>query len=161
VIDAPCSRQQFRRRELPAPIAYDREAAGRLLDKAGWRRNRRGVRERDGNEFRFTAITGNILDLDAAAVYVQSKLRPLGVQMDIRVLDSGLLFQRSVTGDYEAAFAKVLTGWDPGNGPENILAATGYANPRFHELASRLRNPLEPRQEVEAYGELARLLQQD
>jgi peptide/nickel transport system substrate-binding protein len=161
LIDAPCSRRQFRLRDLPSPIPYDRDAAGQLLDQACWRRNRQGVRERYGKPFRFAAITGKILDLDEAAVYVQAQLRHLGIEMEIRVLDSSLLFQRAVTGDYEAAFAKLLTGWGPGNGPENILSATGYANPRFHQLANRLRTPLEPEHEEQAYAELAQLLKKD
>ena len=161
LIDAPCSRRQFRLRDVPAPIPYDREQAGRLLDEAGWRRNRQGVRERDGKPFRFTAIAQKLLDLDDAAVYVQAQLKRLGIEMEIRLLDSSLLFQRAVTGDYEAAFAKLLTGWGPGNGPENILAAAGYADSRFHHLADRLRNPLDPGLEEQAYAELTQLLQDD
>jgi peptide/nickel transport system substrate-binding protein len=159
LIDAPCSRRQFRRRDFSAPIPYDREGAGRLLDQAGWRRNRQGVRDRFGKPFRFAAITGKLLDLDDAAIYVQAQLKFLGIEMDIRVLDSNLLFQRAVTGDYEAAFAKLLTGWGPGNGPENILTATGWVNSTFHQLAKRLRSPLEPEHEAQAYGELTQLLQ--
>lgn len=161
LIDAPSSKRKFRLRDLPAPIPCDRERAGHILDQAGWRRNRHGVRERDGKPFRLTAIASKVLDLDTAAVYIQTQLKHIGIEMEIRILDSSLLFQRAATGEYEAAFSKLLTGWGPGNGPENFLAATGYANPRFHQLASRLRTPLGPEHEEEAYDELTRLLQED
>src|SRR5260370_33043103 len=147
MIDAPCSKRQFRLRDLPAPIPFDREHAGLLLDQPGWRRSGQGVRERDGKRFRFTAITGKAMDLDSAAVYIQAQLKHLGIEMEIRILDSSLLFQHAVTGDYEAAFSKLLTGWGPGNGPENFLAAAGYTNPRFQQLANRLRTPLGPEHE--------------
>ena len=161
LIDAPCSKRQFRMRDLPTLIPYDRLRSEQLLDQAGWRRNRHGVRERDGKRFRFTAITSKEMDLDNAAIYVQALLKDLGIEMEIRTIDSGLLFQRAVTGDYEAAFSKLITSWTPGNSPENFLTATGYSNARFHQLVDRLRSTLAPQHENETYGELTSLLQED
>ena len=159
VIDAPTSKRQFRRRQVPAPIPHDLAQSNHLLDQAGWLRNQQGLRERDGTPFRFTVITDRSNDQDAAAVYIQSQLKRIGIRMDIQLFES--VFARAVTGDYEAAINRFFTDWKPGNGPENFLAAAGYTNPRFSQLADLLKAPLAPEQEDSAYRDLAQLFQRD
>jgi ABC-type transport system substrate-binding protein len=55
LVDGVYTRRQVQRGEMSEP-RYDPAEARRLLDEAGWRpRSRDGMRERGGQEFRFTA----------------------------------------------------------------------------------------------------------
>ncbi len=161
LLDAPCSKRQLRFRRLPTPIPFDPEQANRLLDEAGWlKTNRKGLRERNGMPFRFTAITGKEFAQADAAVYIQAQLKRAGIAMEIQTLEFNAQFQRAVTGDYEAAINFVFNHWE-GNGAPRFLGSAGYGNPRFPALADRLRTLLPPEQQDEVFRELAQLFQQD
>jgi peptide/nickel transport system substrate-binding protein len=154
LLDAPVSARQFRLRQFAAPIPYDPEQAGRLLDEAGWyKRNREGLRERDGKPFRFTAVSGRTLAQDTAAVYIQAQLRRVGVRMEIQTLEDTVQFRRAATGEYEAAINRVET--------ERFLRSAGYASPRYTQLTSRLRTTVAPDQEDQIYREITQLFHED
>ncbi len=110
IFDGVFTPRQFRRGNLPEPLPYDPALSQALLEAAGWRdRNGDGVRERDGKNFRFTAMvstfsTENVPGYEEAAVYVQSQLRRVGVRMDIRTFDPSVVHGKLKTGDFEAAF---------------------------------------------------------
>ena len=84
IYDVAMSNRQFRRGEFPDPVPYDPEAAKRLLEEAGWRdEDGDGVREKDGEEFRFTMVSGgNRLNM---VTYVQEVLRRVGIAMEIEM----------------------------------------------------------------------------
>ena len=70
-----------------------------------------GVLEREGKEFRFTAIVpasggyeGNALP--QAAVYVQEQLSRVGIQMQVRAIEASTVWQRVREGEFEAAFTR-------------------------------------------------------
>ena len=105
ITDGVFTERQFLRRQFPEPLPYDPAQARALLEAAGWQdRDGDGVRERDGRPFRFTAIVRSNRGFDRLAVYVQAQLREVGVQMEIQVLDPGLVWDRFTGGDFEAVF---------------------------------------------------------
>ncbi len=78
--------QQYRQGDLVAPLPFDPEAAKVLLDAAGWRVGRDGVRERNGIPFRFSLLVsgGGYLGQPAqGAVLIQEQLRRVGVREDV------------------------------------------------------------------------------
>ncbi len=88
LFDGPITPRQYHRRQLPEPIEYNPAQARALLDAAGWHdADGDGVREREGQEFRFTAIAYNVEAVDKIAVYIQAQLREVGVQMAVRPMD--------------------------------------------------------------------------
>jgi peptide/nickel transport system substrate-binding protein len=94
LVDGWYTFRQARRGEASEP-RYDPAEAQRLLDDSGWlRRNRDGLRERGGQEFRFTALVSTQSAWGAscvgAALFVQDQLRKLGVRMDLFPLEGGV-----------------------------------------------------------------------
>ena len=110
--DVISTSRQFQRGELPEPLPYDPEKAKQLLEQAGWYdSDGEGVREKDGEIFRFTAIATKE-DL-RSAIYVQDQLRKVGIRMEIQSLARSLLRERFKRGDFEAIFHffRNKSGW--------------------------------------------------
>jgi peptide/nickel transport system substrate-binding protein len=87
---------------------FDPDAAGALLEEAGWRDgDGDGVRERDGQPFRFTIVASgargdwNTMD---PAVYVQARLAEVGVQVDIDAVNGFAMVRTAIeSGEADAA----------------------------------------------------------
>jgi peptide/nickel transport system substrate-binding protein len=108
IVDGVYTGRQYRRGQLPEPLPYDPEQAKRLLEAAGWRDdNGDGVRERDGQEARFTTLVRNLAR--KTAVYVQDQLRDVGVHMDIQTMDALQVLARVREGEFEAALTFIWT----------------------------------------------------
>lgn len=150
VLDGPASRRQLRRGELPEPLAYDPELAGRLLSEAGWRdTDGDGVRDRDGRPFRFELLV--VEEIQAAGVFVQDQLRRVGVQVDVVLRPSVRRLWRS--GDeFEAMIEFVADGWlRQFFGEESVL---GYRNARVADLLAELECTFDPNRRDELYATL-------
>lgn len=92
---------QFSRGKYGKVLPYDPEMAKRLLDEAGWQdRDGDGIRERDGESFRFTVLTSGYLA--QTAVFIQDQFRRVGVKMEVQTLNSSVVRIRLRARDYEA-----------------------------------------------------------
>jgi peptide/nickel transport system substrate-binding protein len=162
VTDGVFTRRQFWRRQIPDSVPHDLAQSRALLDAAGWQyRNGEGVRERGGMPFRFTAIVRNDQAFDRMAVYVQAHLRQVDVQMDIQVLDPGVVQGRLNAGNFEALFGgfssnpvtqrRYLTG-------NNTL---GYRNPEYGTLLAQVMATAESDELDRLYGALTDVLRAD
>jgi peptide/nickel transport system substrate-binding protein len=103
VFDVPAVRRHYASGVVPKPMPYDPELAGQLLDQAGWvDTDNDGIREKDGQELRFTLST---TEMDTTkAVYIQDQYRRIGVHMDIDTYDrSALMHKIREPHDFEAA----------------------------------------------------------
>jgi len=129
--DVLASRRQYRRGEVPAPVAFDPAEAGRLLDEAGWMLPDGGtVRECEGAPLAFDLLVSQ--EESKAAVFVQQELAEIGVEVEVQSLDLNLVRRRIVAGDFDAVarlFSAGIGGrFGAGNlfGPESVV---GYRNP--------------------------------
>ncbi len=129
--------------EVPEPLPYDPDAARRLLEDAGWvDADGDGVRERDGEELRFTVITDAGRG-DRVAVIIQAHLRAVGMRMEIQTLPGPMVIwqTRLKPRDFEAA----MFWWDPGVyrsfGPDSFL---GYQNEDVHAILEVLQTTQNP-----------------
>lgn len=124
--DAPFTRRQYHDGGIPAALEHDPERSADLLDEAGWRQSgARSLRQQDGQTFRFTAILEAGGMVERAAVYIQSALRDVGVDMEIQTLDMSVLRGRVASGDYDAAF---MPFYNHVEGHLNVLGGgSGYA----------------------------------
>ena len=101
-----------------------------------------GVRERDGEELRFTVITDAGRG-DRVAVIIQAHLRAVGMRMEIQTLPGPMVIwqTRLKPRDFEAA----IFWWDPGVhrsfGPESFL---GYQNEDVHAIVEVLQTTQNP-----------------
>ena len=78
---------------------YDPFIANRLLDRAGWRRGRDGVRSREGRRLRleFAMVSGNP-DTSTLAELIRRMWQQLGVELDVRSYPATLLFDSAAHG---------------------------------------------------------------
>jgi peptide/nickel transport system substrate-binding protein len=109
VVDGPFTERQLRRGDLTdTSVPSDPAEAARLLDAAGWRdRDGDGLRDQDGQPFRFTVLTGDQPNNLQIAVHVQEQLSRLGIQMEILPLEGSVVYQRVNAGDFDAAVRRM------------------------------------------------------
>jgi peptide/nickel transport system substrate-binding protein len=136
IFDVIFSGRQLVRGELPEPLPYDPERAKQLLEEAGWHdQDGDGIRERAGEEARFTAMVQEE-EMVQPAIYVQEQLLRVGIQMEVRPLASGALRARLRAGEFEAVFDRFAGGY------RNMLdrkwfspgSPIGYSNPQIVKL---------------------------
>jgi peptide/nickel transport system substrate-binding protein len=149
---------------LPLP-AYDTAAAARLLDAAGWRRGRDGVRTAHGvagvadgtrlvvgfRAFPTQAAFGNLL---------RAQLRPAGIELRVELLEPAVFVHAIFTErDFDTAIFSYCNGTDPEIGVRRMYAsdniapvpfsnAAGYRNSAvdsLFDLASSALDPVERR----------------
>ena len=167
IFDAPHTPDQYRRRELLEPLPYDPDLARALLDRAGWQdTDGDEIRDRDGQPLRFTALVENVANSGtvSGATFVQSELRKIGVQMELRPLDRSVVLERFQSGDFEAVFlsfrfweAPVLQNRYHLGEPEPL----GYRNPRVVELLDQAARNWIPEEDDRIYSELAEIFRRD
>jgi len=167
VVDVPFTEPQYWQGELPKPLPYDPALARRLLEEAGWRdENNDGVRERNAREFRFPIIVAE--RYQPLAVYVQHKLKNVGIRAEITTLDSGTFQKLTSGGDFAVEAAAIawvsISPDDDDMGLEVMMGENsiiGYYNP----LAAELVNAALKAPDLESldviYQELAPIVQQE
>ena len=163
IYDVLMSDGQFRRGEFPEPLPHDPELARRLLEEAGWRDlDGDGIREREGEEFRFTTILQGA-ETNQAAVYLQAQLRQVGVRMEVRPVAVLGEFVRS--GDFDAVLFRFFHRLNEGNwtsgrflGEESPI---GYRNPAVEALIASWQRTLDEAESDRIYRELWPILEQE
>lgn len=129
---------------VPEPLPFDPERAKLLLDKAGWiDENKDGIREKDGREFRFTMITPS--NLSSEAIFVQDKLRRVGIKVEVGSMERRFLNQKVIQeNDFEAAIG-FFERTDYGR--LRYFHAAGYENPDFYRFGSSAWNTITKEEE--------------
>src|SRR5581483_4500018 len=95
--------------------AYDPERSRALLDEAGWRVGRDGIRMRDGRPLAFTLITqAGYAIRENVAQAIQQQLRAVGVDVRIELHDGTALSAIWFEGRFEA----MLHWWQMPSDPE-------------------------------------------
>lgn len=158
--DGPITVRQYHRRQLPEPIEYNPAKARELLDAVGWHdQDGDGLRERDGQAFRFTAIAfkGSIVTTDKSAVYIQAQIREVGVHMDIKILDHAVLWERLGTGEFDAAFMIVQGAPHWYQKYFSADSPLGYNNPKVIKLIDQAIATADPNEQDRIYLELRRI----
>ncbi|MFW6033497.1 MAG: ABC transporter substrate-binding protein [bacterium] len=114
--------------------AYDPEAAGQLLDDAGWEMGPDGVREKDGAPLTVESFTVDDFsaEFEAAATLATRAWRELGVEVDSRSLTGSAALQTIVSGEWDVAPMSSLGSLHPG---ELAGVVDGAAPPEGSNLA--------------------------
>jgi len=84
--------------------AFDRAAAIRTLEEAGWRPGPDGVRVKDGQRATFLTYAINTLDNQRMGEIIQQALRQVGIEMRIQLFDATVGWGRLATQEFDAFF---------------------------------------------------------
>ena len=97
-------------------IEYNPDAAMKILDDLGWKRNRDGLLEKEGKTFSFTIITnqGNDSRMKAAQI-IREQLKRVGIDMNIKVLEWQAMLHEFID---KKRFEAVIMGWALSRDPD-------------------------------------------
>ncbi|HEY3300394.1 MAG TPA: peptide-binding protein [Methylophilaceae bacterium] len=153
------------------PYPYDPNKAKALLREAGFvDTNGDGVLERNGKPFTFEILTNQNKEREMSAVLIQRRLKEVGIDVKIRVIEWASFISRFIkTGDFDA----VVLGWSLSLDPDqyNIWHSSqqapgqfnfiGYHNPKVDELLEQGRLELDPDKRMKIYHEFSKILLED
>lgn len=156
--------------EVKAPD-HDPEKAKALLAEAGWRPGGGGLLQKEGRPFAFTLLTnqGNEERMKTAEV-VQSNLKRIGIQVEIRVVEWQALLHQFID---KKQFEAVILGWGVGLDPDiyNIWHSSktkegefnfiSYRNPEVDALLVQGRRSCRPEERKKIYREIHRRIAED
>jgi peptide/nickel transport system substrate-binding protein len=106
------------------PLPYDPEEAGRLLDQAGWRLPAAGGVRQDaqGRPLRFTLLASDDPLRRQVVEVLNSQLRRVGVQTDIRVVEFQTMLAQHRGRDFDAVFTNwVLDNFEVSSAPFSLF----------------------------------------
>jgi len=131
------------------PIPYDPEGALKLLEEAGFRRNKEGWLEKDGKRFQFTLITNSGNDLRKAILTIaQDGWKQIGIDVRTDLLEWAVFIQERV---HKTDFDALILGWSMGIDPDLYqiwhssqtnpyqLNFVGFKNPQADDLIIKIR----------------------
>lgn len=136
-----------------------------LLKEAGWEdRDGDGLLDKDGKPFQFTILTnqGNAERARVAEI-VQQNLKPLGIGVEIRILEWQALLHQYID---KRAFDAIVLGWSLGRDPDSYdiwhSSKTGerefnfvtYNNPQVDRLLIEGRTTCDPEKRRQIYHTL-------
>jgi peptide/nickel transport system substrate-binding protein len=149
-----------------AAYNYDPARAGQLLDAAGYRAARDGIR------FHLALKTTTEESNRLLSVVLQQQLRAVGIALDIRSYEFATFYSDVVKGQFQ-----LFTGlrWIGGNQDPDIFEAVFhsasfpphrfnrgfYSNPRVDALINQGRSELDQAKRKRIYGEVQEILNRD
>lgn len=153
-----------------SPYPYDPQKAMALLAQAGFVRGKDGVLRRGGKPFSFEILTNQNPEREKAAILIQYRLKELGIEARVRVLEWATFLSRFVSpGNFDA----VLLGWvlDPepderalwhseeiGPGKFNFIS---YRNPQVDKLLDEGESTFDVESRRKIYWKMAEILHRD
>lgn len=144
-------------------LEFDQEAAGKLLDEAGWTLEGE-VRTKDGKPLAFSVIVpaGTKSNADRAS-QIMTNLKALGLQVDMQEVPSDAYFNEYVnpTQFDVVTFAWVGTVFPMQSGPNLFLPEseqnhTNYKDEKLVELNTAIQTELDPEARVKAANEFSK-----
>lgn len=103
--------------ESISPRPYNPEKASQLLAEAGWRdSDGDGILDKNGKPLSFTILTNNgNSSRSATATIIQHRLRPLGIDVKIRLVEWSAFIKNFIN---KRDFDAVILGWSLGFDPD-------------------------------------------
>ncbi len=153
------------------PYPYDPHKAIALLKEAGFEdHDHDGILDRNGQPLSFEILTNQNKEREMSAVLVQRRLKEIGIDVKIRVVEWATFISRFIkTGDFNV----VLLGWGLGLEPDqfNIWHSSqqapgqfnfiGYNNPKVDKLLEAGRLELNPDKRMKIYHDFSEILLED
>ena len=150
------------------PVRQDVDEARRLLDEAGWKKNKDGLLERDGKPFLFTILVNQGNDSHIkAAIIIQSQLKALGITVHIRTVEWAAFIKEFVNkGHFDAIILAwtitldpdIYDVWHSSRAKPGGLNFTGYRNAEVDELLVEARSMTDQDRRKELYDRVQEIL---
>ncbi len=151
------------------PVRQDVDEARRLLDEAGWKKNKDGLLERDGKPFLFTILVNQGNDSRIkAAIIIQSQLKALGITVHIRTVEWAAFIKEFVNkGHFDAIILAwtitldpdIYDVWHSSRAKPGGLNFTGYRNAEVDELLVEARSMTDQDRRKELYDRVQEILE--
>jgi peptide/nickel transport system substrate-binding protein len=153
------------------PYPYDPEKAKALLKQAGFEdHDGDGILDHDGKPLSFEILTNQNKQREMSAVLIQRRLKEIGIDVRIRVLEWASFLGRYIkTGDFDV----VVLGWSLSLDPDQYsiwhssqtkpgqFNFINYSNPQVDKLLEQGRLELDPERRMKIYHEFSRILLED
>ncbi len=150
------------------PNPYDPQGALRLLDEAGWKRNRNGWLEKNGKRLQFTLITNSGNDLRKAILTIaQDEWKKIGIDVRTDLLEWAVFIRERVN---KADFDALVLGWSMGIEPDLYqiwhssqtqpfqLNFVGFKNEEADDLITKIRQEYNHERQVAYCHQLHELI---
>jgi peptide/nickel transport system substrate-binding protein len=150
------------------PLPYDPKGALALLESAGWKKNARGMLEKDGQPLHFTLITNNGNDIRQAILAIaQDSWKRIGINVTTDVLEWSVFIQKRVD---QLDFDALVLGWQMGIDPDLYqiwhssqthpyqLNFVGFKNAQADDLIVKIRQEYNHKRQVAYCHQLHRLI---
>ncbi len=129
IADVPALKRHFAQGSVPAPLPFDPGRAAQAFEAAGWvDTDNNGIREKDGQEFRFTLSISPATE--PQAIYIQDQFRRVGIRMEISTFERSVLRQRSRDQNFDA----IIWRYNFVESHKNS-SVSGYVNPEVRRLS--------------------------
>ena len=149
-LDLPYTGLQIHGNVPKAPV-YDLKAAGKILDKAGWKLDGK-IRKKKGKELRLSVVTTKSTDYERALETLIGQWRQLGIAIDEKVIDAADPTQNFVQSTlqpraYDVLLYQLTMGRDPdvfaywhsSQAVARGLNLANYSNPLADDILSSAR----------------------
>jgi peptide/nickel transport system substrate-binding protein len=156
------------------PLPFDTTDAKRLLEAAGWADgDGDGVRDRDGRPLRFTMLTSDDALRRAVVEVVQSQLRRVGADVQVRVTEFQTMLDQHRSRDFDAVFTNwVLDNFQVASSPYALFHSSqadvqlsanrsAVSNPNLDAIIERGGAATDPAQARVAWRDFTLLIQQE
>ena len=153
-----------------APLPYDPARAAALLDEAGWRKAKDGVRAKGGARLAFTVSFGSASDRQRQILELaQRAFREAGIEAALTPLEWGAFVEKVDAGDYEACSLSLnldpnpdlRPNWHSSQVPPAGMNHAFYRNPRADALMDEIAATFDRGKAKALYAELQRVIADD
>jgi peptide/nickel transport system substrate-binding protein len=153
------------------PYPYDLSRSAQLLDAAGWKLNKDGLREKAGKVFRFSLLTnkGNA-PREKTVLILQQQFKKLGIQADVQIIEWSSFLSNYVD---KKNFDAVVMGWELSLDPDQYaiwhssqtkdgeLNFISYKNPVVDRLLEQGREEFDPAKRLAIYRRFHAIIADD
>lgn len=125
------------------PYEFSMEKAAETLDQAGWLKNDKGIREKDGQKLQFSLLyNSDSVTEKIISEYLQSEYKKIGVEISIAGEEEQSYRDKMKTGNFDMVFNIC---WGTPYDPQSSLAA--MRQPVYGDYAAQLG--LEDKKEID------------